>query len=74
MRELDFLVIGAQNAGTTALWQLLRDHPQLAFPADSETPFFTDDEAFGRGLDWYTSMLFAEADPAARWGTGTLST
>ena len=71
MRELDFLVIGAPNAGTTALWQLLREHPQLVFPANSATPFFTDDEALVGGLDWYMSMLFAEADPAARWGTGT---
>ena len=25
--SLEFLVIGAQKAGTTTLWKLLRDHP-----------------------------------------------
>ena len=71
MSTLDFLVIGAQKAGTTTLWRLLRDHPQLAFPADKEAGFFTDDRIYPRGLDWFMSAYFGDADPAALRGTVT---
>lgn len=36
----DFLVIGAQKAGTTTLHHLLVDHPGLALPAEKEAPIF----------------------------------
>lgn len=39
--KLDFLVIGAQKAGTTSLWQYLREHPRLCMPKAKEVPFFT---------------------------------
>lgn len=41
---LDFVVIGAQKGGTTALWQLLRDHPQLWLPPNKEAPYFSHTE------------------------------
>lgn len=43
----EFLVIGAQKAGTTTLHHLLVDHPGLALPAEKEAPIFheTDDPA-----------------------------
>ena len=37
---LDFLVIGAQKAGTTSLWRYLRAHPRIRVPASKEVPFF----------------------------------
>ena len=36
----DFLVIGAQKAGTTTLHHLLVDHPRLRLPAEKEAPVF----------------------------------
>jgi hypothetical protein len=36
----DFLVIGAQKAGTTWLFQNLRVHPQIWFPPEKEIHFF----------------------------------
>lgn len=36
----DFLIIGAQKAGTTWLYQNLRDHPQLYFPPEKELHYF----------------------------------
>ncbi|WP_436794076.1 sulfotransferase family protein [Actinospongicola halichondriae] len=36
----DFLVIGAQKAGTTTLHHLLGDHPRLALPTEKEAPIF----------------------------------
>lgn len=38
---LDFVVIGAQKAGSTFIMQCLQDHPGIYMP-DGETPFFQD--------------------------------
>jgi hypothetical protein len=62
-----FLIIGAQRAGTTALFYYLRRHPDIAGPmvADKsvawgkELHFF--DEKFDNGLDWYRSFFPLEA-------------
>lgn len=38
-RTLDFLVVGVQKGGTTALWEHLRHHPGIALPESKEPPF-----------------------------------
>ncbi len=38
---LSFLGIGAQKAGTTWLYELMRLHPQIAFPLGKEAHFWT---------------------------------
>jgi hypothetical protein len=58
-----FLIIGAQRAGTTSLFNYLLRHPDVAGPSggDSavwwvkETHFF--DEKFTKGTDWYRSFF-----------------
>jgi Sulfotransferase domain len=47
----DFLILGAQKAGTTALYAYLREHPALTGPAWKEVSFF--DRQFWRGEAWY---------------------
>jgi Sulfotransferase domain len=47
----DFLVIGAQKAGTTALYSYLREHPAIAGPPWKEVSFF--DRHYRRGTAWY---------------------
>lgn len=47
----DFLIIGAQKAGTTSLHAYLCQHTQVSSPVTKEIHFF--DNEFGRGLDWY---------------------
>jgi Sulfotransferase domain len=47
----DFLIIGAQKAGTTALYAYLREHPQITGPSWKEVSFF--DRHYGRGEAWY---------------------
>lgn len=42
---LDFLGIGAQKAGTTWLYEKLRLHPDIAFPAGKEVHFW--DQKYG---------------------------
>ena len=47
----DFLVLGAQKAGTTALYAYLRRHPQIAGPSWKEVSYF--DRHYARGEGWY---------------------
>ena len=47
----DFLILGAQKAGTTALYAYLRRHPQITGPSWKEVSFF--DRHYARGEAWY---------------------
>ena len=48
--RLDFLVMGAQKSGTTALAYFLMQHPEIYMPAEKELHFFDNDRSFkGRG-------------------------
>jgi len=47
----DFLIIGAQKAGTTALYAYLRQHPQITGPSWKEVSFF--DRHYAHGEAWY---------------------
>jgi hypothetical protein len=47
----DFLVIGAQKAGTTALYAYLRWHPSITGPSWKEVSYF--DRHYARGAAWY---------------------
>lgn len=66
----DFLVIGAQKAGTTALYAYLRWHPSIGGPFWKEVSFF--DRHWARGAGWYRGqfplrrdgMLVGEASPS----------
>jgi hypothetical protein len=72
MKEtLDFVIVGAQKAGTTSLFEYLRRHPELSLPAGKEMPFFSDEDARGRGWDDYLRKAFAFAGPESKWGTAT---
>jgi len=47
----DFLILGAQKAGTTSLHRYLEEHPCVLRPATKEVHYF--DLKYDRGLDWY---------------------
>jgi hypothetical protein len=66
---LDFLGIGAQKAGTTWLYEMLRLHPDIAFPAGKEIHFW--DQRHSRGVGWYKS-LFRPSDSRS-WKTGEIT-
>ena len=48
-QKVDFVVAGAQKAGTSALFTFLEQHPQIRIPTAKELHFFSDDEAFSTG-------------------------
>jgi hypothetical protein len=51
----DFLILGAQKAGTTALYAYLRWHPLITGPSFKEVSFF--DRHYARGERWYRAHL-----------------
>jgi len=56
MRPLpDFLILGAQKAGTTALYAYLRRHPEITGPVYKEVSFF--DRHYVHGERWYRAHL-----------------
>ena len=62
----DFIIIGAQKCGTTAVARALRRHPLVCLATDnshkpdkatSEMHFFDRDEKWARGIEWYKSQF-----------------
>jgi sulfotransferase family protein len=49
------LIVGAQRAGTTALYHYLVQHPQVVPPTTKELHFF--DLNYGQGLAWYREQF-----------------
>jgi hypothetical protein len=62
MRLPDFLLIGASKAGTTTLYEYLRQHPQVYMTTPKSLSFFSRDEIYAQGINWYASF-FQEAEP-----------
>ncbi len=58
--NVDFIVIGAQKAGTTSLFHYLRAHPQIHMPFVKEVGFFSSERRFRKGTPWYLKQ-FAQA-------------
>ena len=53
----NFLHIGAAKAGSTWLWEVCKQHPEIYVPPDSDNPnFFT--VHYHRGLRWYEQTYF----------------
>lgn len=48
-----FLILGAQKAGTTYLYSVLRQHPQIIEPVDKEAHFFDYDDNYSKGSFQY---------------------
>ena len=53
-----FLLIGAAKSGTTALFDILTQHPQIYRPFIKEPKFFNDDDHYAKGKDWYAQTFF----------------
>lgn len=66
--RLDFVVIGAQKAGTTSLWRYLDDHPRLRMPPAKEAPFFVS-PSYPDELRRFMRALFKDAPRRAKLGT-----
>ena len=62
--------IGAQKSGTTTLHNLLLSNKSINLPRNKETHFFSHDNVYSKGYDWYTNQFirpdgpFCEVDPS----------
>ena len=66
-----FLVIGAMKAGTTSLSRYLLSHPEIYMATPKELRFFSHDENWARGLDWYANYFRDATDTPARGEAST---
>ncbi len=62
MRKPDFILIGAMKCGTSTLAAQLAAQNGLFITDPKEPNYFSDDNVFARGKEWYYS-LFEYADP-----------
>lgn len=68
-KTVDFVVIGAQKGGTTALHGALAGLPGLNLPRSKEAPFFAVDSLFELGVVKYIEENFDRSRPDALLGT-----
>jgi hypothetical protein len=79
-RDPDFFIVGHHKCGTTALYEMLKSHPQIFMPDIKEPWFFADDlgvrfeptTRLPKTLEEYRS-LFAAAQPGQLRGEATPS-
>jgi hypothetical protein len=64
----DFVIIGAQKCGTTALYALLTKHPNVEPAAVRELHYFDRPDRFEKGTDWYRQCF-----PPPQWKNGRKS-
>ncbi|MEX0666599.1 MAG: sulfotransferase domain-containing protein [Acidimicrobiia bacterium] len=57
------VIVGAHKAGTTALFDYLALHPQVAAPRKKELNFFGCDIRYGSGAGFYKSFFPARTSP-----------
>src|SRR5580765_4385092 len=58
-RAIDFAIIGAQKAGTTALYEYLGAHQDVFVPAVKEVPYFVKDDVYEKG-EKYLDVIYRE--------------
>jgi hypothetical protein len=63
MAQPDFIIIGAMKSATSTLYEQLVRQPGIFMTTPKEPNFFSDDDQYKKGLDWYL-QLFAGSDNA----------
>jgi len=71
MKQLDFIIIGAQKSATTSLYRYLNPHPSIFMSSNKEAPFFSDDKFFNEGWDKFSKEFFKGASKEKLWGTAS---
>lgn len=62
----NFFILGAAKSGTTSLYEILKHHPQIHMSFVKEPMFFSRDDYYANGIEWYGRTFFPEA-PKTRW-------
>ena len=58
----DFVLLGAMKAGSTTLFRRLEQHPEVLAGGAKEPNFFSREENYAKGLEWYRSVLADGSD------------
>jgi hypothetical protein len=53
------MIIGAAKCATSSICDWLRVHPEIFFTEPKEPGFFSCDEVYAKGFDWYESLFSA---------------
>ena len=57
MTRPNFIIIGAMKCATTSLHDQLAAQSGIFMSTPKEPNFFSDDDAWRRGLDWYWGLF-----------------
>lgn len=60
------LIIGASKAGTTTLFDSLAQHPGIAAGEEKEIRYFSNDDRYARGAEWYGAQFGRQDDGRLR--------
>ena len=63
----NFIIGGVNNGGTSFLYSLLKQHPEIYMPRDMrpEPSFFYKSWEYGKGLEYYSTRWFSAAPKSA---------
>ena len=53
----DFLIVGAQKCGTTTLYDILNNHPEVNMSKIKEVNYFTMLKDHNKGLEYYSNFF-----------------
>jgi len=56
-RKVNLLILGTQKAGTTSLYEYIRQHTNIYFSDVKEVTYFVNDELYRLGEDYYHSFF-----------------
>lgn len=62
-RKVDFMIIGTQKGGSTALHDYLHQHPSCWGAYFKETDFFLFPNVYAKGISWYMGSMWKERIP-----------
>ncbi|RLJ36216.1 sulfotransferase domain-containing protein [Litoreibacter meonggei] len=66
----DFIIIGAMKCGTSTISAYFEAHPDVFMPSNFEPNYFSRDEIYAKGAEWYEAH-FAARDGETMAGEGS---
>lgn len=66
MKLPNLIIGGAQKAGTTSFYDLIKDHPDIFVPHQKELHYFDVPDNYSKGLGWYSNFFNEASDQKYR--------
>lgn len=55
--SVNFICVGAQKAGTTAFFDMIKNHPEVSMSSIKEVHYFDIESNYKKGMKWYNSFF-----------------